>query len=380
MSDHDIYDLLVIGGGINGAGIARDAAGRNLKVMLVDAHDLASATSSASTKIIHGGLRYLEQFDFRLVREALKEREILLKNAPHIIWPLEFILPHEPHLRPSWMIRLGLFLYDHLAKRKKLPASLGVDLNSGLYGAPLKDRIKRGFSYADGWVDDARLVVFNALSAKEQGAVIKTYTTCTHIAQQKNMWYVTLRDTQTGKENKAKAKAIVNAAGPWAADFINDAIPDMQGKHQLKLVKGSHIIVPKLFEGSHCYILQHEDGRIVFAIPYERNFTFIGTTDVPYEGDPAEVMIEQGEINYLCNIINEYFKTQINPEDVIGSFSGVRPLLDDGQEKASKVTRDYKLVMEEADLPFLTIYGGKITTYRKLAEAAVNMLMPGSET
>jgi glycerol-3-phosphate dehydrogenase len=378
MKDRHHYDLLVVGGGVNGTGIARDAAGRGLKVLLVEANDLASATSSISTKIIHGGLRYLEQFEFRLVAEALKEREILLKNAPHIMWPLEFILPHTKELRPAWMIRLGLFLYDHLAKRKILSGSKSVSMDEGVYGAPLKDYIKKGFSYADGWVDDARLVALNAVSAKEKGATILTYTKCASIKQDIDgaCWRAKIKESiGDATEHEITCDAVVNAAGPWVDGFLEHVDGIQKAKYHIRLVKGSHMIVPRLYDGEHCYILQNTDNRITFAIPYEQQYTLIGTTDVAYDGDPAAVQISAEEIDYLCDATNRYFKKQISNEDMIASYSGVRPLLDDGEGNASKVTRDYKLVMQDVALPFLTVYGGKITTYRKLAEAAVDLLV-----
>lgn len=370
------YDVLIVGGGVNGTGIARDLSGRGISVLLVEAGDLASATSSASSKILHGGLRYLEQYEFRLVREALKEREVLLKNAPHIMWPLEFILPYEKHMRPKWMIRIGLFIYDNLAKRNFLPSSHYLRLKEGVYGSALKDTITEGFSYADGWVDDARLVTLNAVDARDKGADILNYTSCVSLTEKDDEWHAKLQDSFTGKKRTIKAKMIVNAAGPWVNDllgFIKER--ETPPPKNMRLVKGSHIIVPKLFEGEHAYILQNKDGRIVFVFSYEGNFSLIGTTDVVYKGDPAAAKISQQEKDYLCGIVNDYFKTQIQPKDIVSSYSGVRPLLDDGEGQASKVTRDYKLHLHsETKAPLLSLYGGKITTFRKLSENASDIV------
>jgi len=375
------YDLCVIGGGINGAGIARDAAGRGLSVLLVEAHDLAGATSSASTKLIHGGLRYLEQYDFNLVRSSLKEREVLLRSAPHIIWPMEFILPHSTKLRPAWMIRLGLFLYDHLGGRKFLKKSSYVTLKSSLYGAPLKDGIHKAFSYSDCWVEDSRLVVLNAMDAKDKGADILTRTAATQITPDadKNLWTVQMCNMLTGDEFQITSKMVVNAAGPWVRGILEAShlTESPEPPPNIKLVKGSHIILPKLYDGDHAYILQQDDKRIVFAIPYEKNFTLIGTTDSDFTGDPSSVHIDEQEKTYLCNAINQNFKKQITTEDIASSYSGVRPLIDDGESKLSEVTRDYKLHLEtHFGPPILSVFGGKLTTFRKLSEQAVDMLVP----
>ena len=376
-SGPDTVDLLIVGGGINGAGIARDAAGRGLSVLLVEQDDLASATSSASTKLIHGGLRYLEYYEFRLVREALIEREVLLRNAPHIISPLTFVLPHENALRPAWVIRVGLFLYDHLGGRERLPGSRGLDLRRDVVGKPLRPSLAKGFSYADCWVDDARLVVLNALDASERGARIRTRTRCIAAHRKVQHWEATIEDQRTGERATVNARLLINATGPWVAGFI-DRVLGLALRQKLRLVKGSHIVVPRLFEGMHAYILQHTDRRIVFAIPYERNFTLIGTTDVFYEGDPAEVSISADEIGYLCEVINSHFVKQIAPGDVVWTYAGVRPLHDDEAANASAVTRDYVLELDEADgsAPLLSVFGGKITTYRKLAEHALAKLKP----
>jgi glycerol-3-phosphate dehydrogenase len=371
------YDLLVVGGGINGAGIARDAAGRGLRVLLCEQRDLAGATSSASTKLIHGGLRYLEFYHFGLVRKALREREVLLDSAPHIMWPLRFVMPHDAHLRPAWMIRAGLFLYDHLAQRRRLPASAAIDLRRHPAGAPLQAQFTRGFVYSDGWVDDARLVVLNALGAVERGAAVLTRTRCEHLEPTAEGWRATLASTQPEAGPPATshvtATAVVNATGPWAASFLATATP-VQDRRELRLVKGSHIIVRRLFEHDHAYIFQAPDRRIVFAIPYEHDFTLIGTTDIEHDGAPEDVRIDTAEIDYLCELANRYFKRPISPRDVVASYSGVRPLLEDESADARSVTRDYSLHLTRAPAPLLTVFGGKITTYRALAEEALQQL------
>ncbi len=372
------YDLLVVGGGINGAGIARDAAGRGLSVLLCEQDDLASHTSSASTKLIHGGLRYLEYREFGLVRKALQERETLLRAAPHIMWPLRFVMPHMPNLRPAWLIRLGLFLYDHLAKRELLPGSRGIDMRRHAAGAPLIDSIKRGFVYSDGWVDDARLVVLNALDAQERGARILTRTQLVDARRVKHAqggeWLATLRRAD-GSTFDVRARAIANAAGPWVGEVLHGAL-GQGAQHSVRLVKGSHIVTKRLFDHDHAYIFQNPDKRIIFAIPYEHDFTLIGTTDVEYRNDPAKVAIDGDETRYLCESINRYFKRKISPSDVHWTYSGVRPLLEEeGAKDASAVTRDYRLELDEADgAPLLSVFGGKITTFRKLAEEAGDML------
>ena len=374
------YDLIIIGGGINGAGIARDAAGRGLKVLLCEKDDLASATSSASTKLIHGGLRYLEHYEFRLVREALTEREVLLDNAPHIIWPLRFVLPHRKDLRPAWMIRLGLFLYDHLGGRKKLPGSEGILFAKHVSGAPLRDEMTKGFVYSDCWVDDARLVVLNAMDAKDMGAEILTRTECVGASRSDDGWNVTLRDQETGENRSVSGRMLINAAGPWCADLINpeNGVVKSDTRANIRLVKGSHIVVPKMFDHDFCYIFQNGDGRIVFAIPYQDDFTLIGTTDVDFKGDPAKVKIDQDEIDYLCKLASGYFKKPIASDDVVWTYSGVRPLYagEGAEANASKVSRDYTLKLEANgdQAPALHVFGGKITTYRKLAEHALQII------
>lgn len=366
----DTFDIVVIGGGINGTGTAADAAGRGLNVLLCEQNDLASATSSNSSKLIHGGLRYLEHYEFRLVKEALAEREVLIKNAPHIIKPLVFRLPHQRHLRPSWMIRAGLFLYDNLAKRVTLPSSRGIKFAEDSVLVP---SIKKGFEYSDGWVDDARLVVLNALSAKENNATILTRTKCINATRDNELWVVTLKDVLTGKETQVKTKAIVNASGPWVAKLFDDALP-IKSPQNVRLVKGSHIVVPRIHDEKQAYMLQNSDQRIVFVIPFEEEFSLIGTTDIEHKGNPSDVKISDDEINYLVNITNEYFNKKISREDIVTTYSGVRPLLDDESDSAQAVTRDYTLELSDDNkhTPILSIFGGKITTYRKLSEAAIN--------
>ena len=370
-------DLLVVGGGINGAGIARDAAGRGLSVLLCEQDDLGSATSSASTKLIHGGLRYLEYYEFRLVREALIEREVLLRAAPHIIWPLTFVLPHDRGLRPAWLIRLGLLLYDHLGGRKLLPGSRSLDLARDPLGKPLRDAFRKGFSYADCWVEDSRLVVLNAMDAAERGAEVLTRTRCHSARRVEGLWEAELAPRDGGAARTVRARALVNAAGPWVTDVLS-RVSGSNREKGLRLVKGSHIVVPRLFEGAQAYIFQHPDGRVIFAIPYERDFTLVGTTDVPYREDPAEVAITTEEIAYLCEAVSRYFTRPVTPAEVVWSYSGVRPLYDDMSESASAVTRDYVFDLDtpEGEAPLLSIFGGKITTYRKLAEHALSRLQP----
>ena len=372
----DRYDLLVIGGGINGAGIARDAAGRGLKVLLVEKDDLASATSSASSKLIHGGLRYLELYEFRLVREALAEREVLLSLAPHIAWPLTFVLPHDSSLRPSWMIRAGLFLYDNLAPRSKLAGSRGLDLRRDPAGTPLKESFTRGFAYSDAWVDDSRLVVLNAIDAKERGATVRTRCRFVEARPENGGWSATLQP-QGGPAETVAAPILVNAAGPWVDEVLRGGL-QRRGPPNLKLVKGSHVVVPRLHDGPQAYILQNPDRRIVFVIPYERHFSLIGTTDQFFEGDPAGVAITPEEISYLCGSANRFLKREIGPADVVWSYSGVRPLYDDASGNPSAMTRDYVFDIEagEGHPAVLSVFGGKITTYRRLAEHAMEKLRP----
>lgn len=367
----EVYDLAVIGGGINGTGIACDAAGRGLSVFLCEKDDLARHTSSASSKLIHGGLRYLEHYEFRLVREALAEREVLLSKAPHIVSPLRFILPHRPHLRPAWLIRAGLFLYDHLGKRKTLAASRQLRFAGD---SPLKTEINRGFEYSDCWVDDARLVVLNAMAAREQGAHIHPRTRCVSARRSQGLWHLHL-ERADGSLLSIRAKALVNAAGPWVARFIREDLL-LQSPYGIRLIQGSHIIVPRMFEHQQAYILQNEDGRIVFAIPYLERFTLIGTTDREYQGDPSKVQITDEETDYLLRVVNAHFKKSISREDILHSYAGVRPLCDDESDEPSAITRDYTLSLsaENEQAPLLSVFGGKLTTYRKLAESAMAQL------
>jgi glycerol-3-phosphate dehydrogenase len=371
------FDLLVVGGGINGTGIARDAAGRGMRVCLAEQGDLAEATSSSSTKLIHGGLRYLEYYDFRLVREALMERERLIRIAPHIIWPLRFVLPHEHTVRPAWMIRAGLFLYDHLGGKRSLPGSEGVRFADSAYGSALKPGIRRGFVYSDAWVEDSRLVVLNARDAADRGASIRTRTRLTGARRQGALWHADLTDVRTAEQRTVTARAVVNAAGPWVGDMLHRRLGVDSGK-SARLVKGSHIVVPRLYDGEHAYILQNADRRIVFAIPYEHRFTLIGTTDVPVEKLDGPPRISAEETHYLCDSVNHYFKQPVSPDDVVWSYSGVRPLFDDASKNASAVTRDYVLDIDqpEGEAPVLSVFGGKITTFRVLAEHALKKLVP----
>jgi len=368
------YDLAIIGGGINGAGIARDAAGRGLKVLLVEKDDLAQHTSSASTKLIHGGLRYLEYYEFRLVAESLAEREVLLRAAPHIVAPLQFVLPHEPHLRPAWMIRAGLFLYDHIGGHKTLPSSFGVDLHGSKWGAGLKDTFGKGFVYSDARVDDARLVVLNAIAARELDADIRTRTRLNRARRENGLWRLTLVDA-LGASSEARARGLVNAAGPWVKE-VHDEASSAPAQAGVRHVKGSHIVVPRVHAEAHAYILQNSDQRIIFVIPYQDEFSLIGTTDIPVEefGAPA---ISVAEIDYLCGIANAYLERPIAASDVVWTYSGVRPLYDDGSSDPSAVTRDYVLKLDagqQGQAPLLSIFGGKITTYRRLAESALAQL------
>lgn len=367
-------DVLVVGGGVNGVGIARDLAGRGQRVVLCEKDDLASHTSGSSTKLIHGGLRYLEYYEFGMVRKSLAERELLLRSAPHIMWPLRFVMPHNATMRPTWMIRAGLFLYDHLAKREVLPGSCAIDLRGSPIGAPLKKRFTKGFEYSDGWVDDARLVVLNAVDAAERGATVLTRCACVDARRGATLWRVTLR-SDNGTTHELSARALVNAAGPWAAQFLTDHAHLPQHK-SLRLVKGSHIVVRKLFDHDHAYIFQNPDKRIIFCIPFQREFTLIGTTDVEHRGPIGEAHIEGDEIAYLCEQASRYFEHPVLPADVVWSYAGVRPLLDDGSGDASAVTRDYFLDLDTTQAPMLTVWGGKLTAFRKLAEEAVDLLAP----
>ena len=393
------FDILVVGGGINGTGIARDLAGRGLSVLLCEKDDLAAHTSGSSTKLIHGGLRYLEYYEFSLVRKALAEREVLLRSAPHIMRPLRFVMPHDPGMRPVWMVRIGLFLYDHLARREVLPGSGTIDLREHAAGVPLKRGYSKGFVYSDGWVDDARLVVLNAMDAAERGATVLTRWACVDAQRGAEQWQLRLCSA-SGETRQVTARALVNAAGPWAAEFLTDKAHTPERK-ALRLVKGSHIVVRKLFEHDHAYIFQNPDKRIIFAIPYEGEFTLIGTTDVEHRGAIGDAHIDADEIDYLCEQASRYFDCPVRPSDVVWSYSGVRPLLEDESGDPSAVTRDYALELDTtmpappdaaakpsqgrgtpprgADsmrpgAPLLTVWGGKLTTFRKLAEEAADLL------
>lgn len=369
------YDVLVVGGGINGVGITRDLAGRGLSVLLAEKDDLAAHTSSASTKLIHGGLRYLEYYEFGLVRKALAEREVLLRSAPHIMWPLRFVMPHDPAMRPAWMIRIGLFLYDHLARRELLPGSRGLNLQKHPAGAPLQARFKQGFEYSDGWVDDARLVTLLAMDAAEHGARITTRCKVEQMhCDANNVWQVRLNHQVEGME-LIQARAVVNATGPWASQFLRDSA-QQKTVRALRHVKGSHIVVPRMFDHAYAYIFQNADRRIIFAIPYEHDFTLIGTTDIEYHGELDAVHINQDEISYLCEQASRYFQKPVREQDVVWSYSGVRPLLDAAEDTdASAVTRDYELELDNTQAaPLMSVWGGKITTFRKLAEEASDRL------
>lgn len=368
------FDLAIIGGGINGAGIARDAAGRGLRVLLIEQNDLASGTSSASTKLIHGGLRYLEHRWFRLVRAALAEREVLLRMAPHLVRPMRFVLPHEPGMRPAWLLRCGLFLYNHLGGRTILPGARTIDLSIDPLGAPLKGRYRTGFEYSDCQTDDSRLVVLNALDAAERGAVVRTRTRCVR-AERSDIWRLVLE--VRGRRDVASARALVNAAGPWAG-LVEEAVLHRSPLRRLRLVKGSHLVVRRLFDHDRGYIFQTVDGRVVFALPFEHDFTLVGTTDQSFTGDPATVAPTPEEVDYLCKVINDHFRTTVTPADVIWSFAGVRSLFDDGSVRPQDAPRDYVLLLDDQDggAPLVTVIGGKITTFRRLAEAVLDALVP----
>ena len=367
-------DLLVVGGGINGCGIARDAAGRGLKVLLCEKDDLAQHTSSASTKLIHGGLRYLEHYEFRLVREALTEREVLWQMAPHIIWPMRFVLPYDRGLRPAWMLRLGLFLYDHIGGRKRLPATRRVDLHAQPFGGVLQDRLTKGFEYSDCWVEDARLVALNAMDARDRGATVLTRTACTRLERRSDHWRATLAE-RDGSERVVQARAVANAAGPWVDDVAGLTGDGTRQKH-VRLVQGSHIIIRRKYPGEQAFIFQNGDGRIVFAIPYERDYTLIGTTDRLYTEDLDAVRISEDETDYLLSAASEYFAEPVSRADIVSTYSGVRPLFEDHSSDNAHVTRDYVLDIDagHGQPPILSVYGGKITTYRRLAEHAMDDL------
>jgi glycerol-3-phosphate dehydrogenase len=367
------FDILVIGGGVNGAGIARDAQGRGFSTCLVERGDLAGATSSNSSKLIHGGLRYLEQYEFRLVREALAEREVLLRIAPHIVWPMRFVLPHRPEMRPRWMIRAGLFLYDHLARRVSLPGAESIATATHPYGAPLKADIPAAFAYSDCWVEDSRLVVLNARDAAARGAEVLVRTAFAGAERGEQGWTCRLVAAD-GATRTVTARALVNAAGPWVLEAQDAAHAQAQGR--VRLIRGSHIVLPALYQGDQAYILQNDDRRVVFVIPYERRFSLVGTTDVPHTGDARSAHCTPEEAAYLCAAVGRQFRRAPSPEEIVWSYSGVRPLHDDGADNPSAVTRDYVLKMDNGAgrAPVLTIYGGKITTFRRLAEEAVDRI------
>ncbi|MRG72481.1 glycerol-3-phosphate dehydrogenase [Alphaproteobacteria bacterium HT1-32] len=368
-------DIFIIGGGINGCGIARDAAGRGFRVAVAEMNDLASGTSSWSTKLVHGGLRYLEHYEFRLVREALKEREVLWKMAPHIIWPLRFVLPHHKDLRPAWLLRLGLFIYDHLGGRKLLPATRTLDMTRDITAQPLKPLFSRGFEYSDCWVDDARLVALNAQDAADRGAQIRTRTKVTSARRENGMWNIHTLDRATGTETVTTARLLVNASGPWVDQVLSGAA-GWDKAQNVRLVQGSHIVVRKMFDHDRCYIFQNADGRIIFAIPYQQDFTLLGTTDHDFSGDPAKAAITAEETDYLCRAASDYFRQAVTPDDIVWTYAGVRPLFDDGASKAQEATRDYVLREEGSTSEgiLINIFGGKITTYRRLAESVLEKI------
>jgi glycerol-3-phosphate dehydrogenase len=370
-----IHDVFVIGGGINGCGIARDATGRGYSVFLAEMNDLASGTSSGSTKLIHGGLRYLEFYEFRLVREALRERELLWRNAPHIIWPLRFVLPYQKGLRPAWMLRLGLFLYDHLGGRKLLPPTHTIDMRRDPAGKPLKKLFSTAFEYSDCWVNDARMVALVARDAADRGAVIRTRTKVTEARRQDGIWHLTLVDTMSGATTTEQARLLVNAAGPWVDAVLTETL-GRNNVHHVRLVQGSHIVIRRKFEDPRAYIFQNRDGRIIFAIPYEEDFTLIGTTDLDYGADPGQARISEAEIDYLCAAASEYFAEPVERGDIVWTYSGVRPLFDDGASKAQEATRDYVIKTDapKGGAPLINSFGGKITTFRRLSEAVLERI------
>jgi len=373
-SEPEIFDIFIIGGGVNGCGIARDAAGRGISVVLAEQGDLAQATSSASTKLFHGGLRYLEYYEFRLVRDALTERELLWQAMPHISWPMRFVLPHHKGLRPKWLIRLGLFMYDHIGGRKKLPTTKVLNLKTHPAGAVLRPQFTTAFEYSDCWVQDARLVVLNARDAAERGAKILTRTRVTNAARTDDFWTITMENTDTGETFKTEAKSLINAAGPWVSDVIDSKL-DIVSAEKTRLVRGSHIVTKRLFDHDQPYILQGSDDRIVFAIPYEDDFTLIGTTEADHTGPVGQAECSDEEADYLCEFVSEYFRKPITRQDIVWRYSGIRPLYDDGASTATEATRDYVLSLNtDGAAPLLNIFGGKLTTYRKLAEGALKKL------
>lgn len=376
MLERTVHDIFVVGGGINGCGIARDAVGRGYSVLLAEMNDFASGTSSGSTKLIHGGLRYLEHYEFRLVREALMEREVLWAMAPHIIWPMRFVLPFQRGgLRPAWLIRLGLFLYDHIGGRKLLPPTRTLDMARDPAGKPLKSLFRKAFEYSDGWVNDARLVVLNARDAADRGADIRVRTKVVSARREKGIWAIETEDMTTGERGFHAARMLVNAAGPWVDKVLAGAV-GQNDVHNVRLVQGSHIVVRKKFDDPRAYFFQNPDGRIIFAIPYENDFTLIGTTDRDWKNDPADIRISEEETRYLCDAASEYFAEPVKPEDIVWTYSAVRPLYDDGASKAQEATRDYVLRVDNGngEAPLLNVFGGKLTTYRRLAESALEKI------
>ncbi|MCV3273136.1 glycerol-3-phosphate dehydrogenase [Roseobacter sinensis] len=398
-SEHSkTYDLFIVGGGINGCGIARDAAGRGLSVALAEMNDLASATSSASTKLFHGGLRYLEYFEINLVRHALAEREVLLKAMPHISWPMRFVLPYHKDMRfegstptsrilntimpwmkgrrPAWLIRLGLLLYDNLGGRKILPATKTLNLKGSVEGAPIEDRFEKAYEYSDCWIEDSRLVVLNARDAEARGADVMVRTKVISAARVGDLWEIAVEETETGDTRTIHARMLINAGGPWVGDIIQQKVR-INSTEGVRLVRGSHIVTRKLYDHDKCYFFQGTDGRIIFAIPYETDFTLIGTTDAEHDDPSVKPVCTEGERDYLLNFINQYLKEDITADDVVWSYSGVRPLYDDGASSATAATRDYTLKVDDAGgAPILNVFGGKITTYRKLAEDAMDKIVP----
>jgi glycerol-3-phosphate dehydrogenase len=376
MQDLGAFDLIVVGGGVNGVGIARDASGRGLSVLLCEKGDLAEGTSSRSSKLIHGGLRYLEYYEFRLVREALIEREVLLRAAPHIIGPMRFVLPHSPEQRPAWMVRIGLFLYDHIGGRKNLPPTRSLDLSVAPEGRSMRKAFRRAFEYSDCRVDDARLVVLNALDLQQRGGAVRLRTPMVAARRVGDGWDVDLCDGATGQALSARGRALVNAAGPWVEEVLGRT--GRPRDDRMRLVKGSHVIARKFWQGGHAYLLQNSDARVIFVIPYEGEFCLIGTTDIPFDGKAEEVAITPGETDYLLAAVNRYFDVALAPADVLDSYSGVRPLYNDRAADPSAVTRDYVLDLDAPDgaAPLLSVFGGKITTYRRLAEHALEKLAP----
>ncbi|WEZ82261.1 glycerol-3-phosphate dehydrogenase [Rhizobium sp. 32-5/1] len=376
MPEHNPHDIFVIGGGINGCGIARDAVGRGYSVALAEMNDFASGTSSGATKLIHGGLRYLEHYEFRLVRESLMEREVLWAMAPHIIWPMRFVLPfHKGGIRPAWLIRLGLFLYDHIGGRKLLPATRTLDMRRDPAAKPLKSLFTKAFEYSDGWVDDARMVVLNARDAADRGATIMSRSRVTSARRENGLWKIEVQDKTTGAMQTFRARMLINAAGPWVDMVLSNTFGKNQ-VHNVRLVQGSHIVVKKKFDDPRAYFFQNPDGRIIFAIPYETDYTLIGTTDRDYTDDPKNIRITEGEITYLCDAASEYFAEPVTRDDIVWTYSGARPLFDDGASKAQEATRDYVLKVEggEGEAPLLNVFGGKLTTYRRLGEHALEKI------